>query len=606
MSIPAFRVLILVLIMSGLAGPALADCKISVIAELPVVMSHNKALASVAIDGHPQQMAVDSGMFYSTLTPSTAAEQKLHLESLPWSMRIVGIGGTADAEATTVRTFTLAGVPLHNMEFVVTSGAPAGVAGYIGQNILGLDDVEYDLGEGFVRLMHGAGCGSADMAYWSAQTSSSVPIEVIDDHDPHTLGTAQINGHRIEVMFDTGAGASVLTRAAAERIGIDLKGPDVRPIGWSYGFGEHPVTTWAVKVASFKLGDEEIRNAELQVMDSDLPGADMLLGADFFLSHRVYVSNRQRRLYFTYSGGTVFNTGGKPTMTQDGPNGALHEATLPTDLGPEPTDAAGYGRRGAALLARGDATRALADINHAIQLDPKDASYLVQRAGIELQLGQGAPAAADLDQALSLAPDLSIARLQRARLRQVRRDRAGAQADLDYVAANAPKPDDVRLELGQAYLALAEPAQAIPQFDLWAAAHDGDGRMFQAQSGRCEARALIGADLDRALHDCDHALGARPNGPVILQNRGLVELRMGRYDKAVSDYDTALTQMPKLAWALYGRGLAELDLGKTDAGRADIAAALALRPRLAEEAKAYGIAEGSGPAAAPPAMQAQQ
>ena len=29
----------------------------------------------------------------------------------------------------------------------------------------------------------------------------------------------------------------------------------------------------------------------------------MLLGADFFLSHRIYVANSRDKLYFTYNGG---------------------------------------------------------------------------------------------------------------------------------------------------------------------------------------------------------------------------------------------------------------------------------------------------------------
>jgi len=32
----------------------------------------------------------------------------------------------------------------------------------------------------------------------------------------------------------------------------------------------------------------------------------MLLGADFFQSHRIYVANSQRQMFFTYNGGPVF------------------------------------------------------------------------------------------------------------------------------------------------------------------------------------------------------------------------------------------------------------------------------------------------------------
>jgi hypothetical protein len=57
---------------------------------------------------------------------------------------------------------------------------------------------------------------------------------------------------------------------------------------------------------SFKVGDEEIHNAHLRVGDTR-EGTDMLLGADFFLSHRIYMSNTQHKLYFTYNGGRVFS-----------------------------------------------------------------------------------------------------------------------------------------------------------------------------------------------------------------------------------------------------------------------------------------------------------
>ncbi len=39
-------------------------------------------------------------------------------------------------------------------------------------------------------------------------------------------------------------------------------------------------------------------------------------------------------------------------------------------------------------------------------------------------------------------------------------------------------------------------------------------------------------------------------------DRGLVYLRLARYDKAIADYDAALNLRPKSAWSVYGRGLA--------------------------------------------------
>jgi hypothetical protein len=79
----------------------------------------------------------------------------------------------------------------------------------------------------------------------------------------------------------------------------------VEPAGQGSGLGSRWVETWIATFPSLKIGDEEIRNARLRF--ADLGEIDMLLGADFFLSHRIYVASSKGKLYFTYNGGPVFN-----------------------------------------------------------------------------------------------------------------------------------------------------------------------------------------------------------------------------------------------------------------------------------------------------------
>ena len=55
------------------------------------------------------------------------------------------------------------------------------------------------------------------------------------------------------------------------------------------------------------FGGEVVSNNRLEDADIALPDHDMLVGMDFFLSHRILVANGQQRLYFTYNGGPVFN-----------------------------------------------------------------------------------------------------------------------------------------------------------------------------------------------------------------------------------------------------------------------------------------------------------
>ena len=70
----------------------------------------------------------------------------------------------------------------------------------------------------------------------------------------------------------------------------------------------------------------------------DLENADMLLGADFFLSHHVLVSNSQQKIYFTYNGGPVFMLNVKPqrsggTQAQHRPRTRLRNPQMPLALG---------------------------------------------------------------------------------------------------------------------------------------------------------------------------------------------------------------------------------------------------------------------------------
>jgi tetratricopeptide (TPR) repeat protein len=337
----------------------------------------------------------------------------------------------------------------------------------------------------------------------------------------------------------------------------------------------------------------------------------MLLGADFFLSHRIYVANGQRKLYFTYNGGPVFNLD-RPQVTaamgtqpsspsgsaaDSGPNSkpdakpdAKPESHEDGPRSDEPTDAAGFSRRGTAYAARRDFEHALADLTRACELDPNEPSYFSERGIVRRHAGQ-APALvlSDFDRALTLKTDDVPTLVERADLHVVMHDEAGAVADLDAAQRLAAKEDDIRFRIGALYLAIGHFAPAIAQYDEWIPAHDQDGHLAEGLNQRCWARALAGENLKKALDDCNSALRMRPNTPHILDSRALVQLRIGNLDKAIADWDAVLASEPRNAWSLYARGAAKVQKGMTAQGRADIAAATALAPRIAELARKRGV-----------------
>lgn len=296
-------------ILTATSHSVLAHCTLRRFAELPVTVHAREALVSAEINGAPAKFLLDSGAFYSLLTPRSVAAYDLRLETPPYRLRLTGIGGTNAAQITTVRRFTLARAMLRNIEFVVTGVAVApGVAGAIGQNILRISDAEYDLADGVVRLWRPAGCGHEPLAYWAkTQAYSAIPIAWTDARNPLLIGTATLDGERVRVLFDTGSSTSMVALDAAERAGFKRNGA-ARPAAYLYGIGASRVPVWLWTFPRFRIGGETVRNAPLRVAKLELPHVDMILGADFFLAHRIFVAVDQRKLYFTYNGGPVFAT----------------------------------------------------------------------------------------------------------------------------------------------------------------------------------------------------------------------------------------------------------------------------------------------------------
>ena len=603
MAVRPFRSAV-VLVAACLVAPsvfaATPACKVGIIAELPVTMNGMRPMITAKINGENAHFIVDSGAFYSIIFAPAAAQYKLETQPAPFNLMLEGIGGSTRATVTTVKEFTLAGVPIRKVQFIVGGSAfGSDVAGLLGQNVLRIADVEYDLANGAIRLMKPTGCNKLNMAYWAkpGDSYSEMGIDWATATSPHTTGEALLNGKKIRVIFDTGASTSMLSRRAAERAGVTPESAGVVKAGRMRGLGSRSVQTWLGPFESFKLGDEEIHNTKLRIGDASMD-ADMLIGADFFLSHRLYVASSQRKVYFTFNGGPVFN------LAEHSPAGAESaDETAPTaDEGPQPqvpdgqpADAAGFSRRGAAFAARRDFPHALEDLTHACELAPTEPEYFYERGRAYLGNREPAKAFSDFEQVIKLKPDHVPALVSRASMNLARFEQAGRGGDgivledLNKASATAAKEDDVHFELGMLYSRVGAYGLAITQYDLWLDKHPPEARTADAYANRCRSRALLGLELDKALSDCNRAVRGRDDAPFFLDSRGMVQLRIGNYDKALADYDAVLKIQPKNPWSLYGRGLAKLHKGRSAEGQADIAAARASGPRAVAEAARRGL-----------------
>jgi gag-polyprotein putative aspartyl protease len=288
-----------------------AGCQLTPLGELPVTMSGLRPTVHAKINGTDAVFVLDDGWAYHQLTRAAVAQYKLDVKpGYITSSLDPRIPISKPVPVSVVKSFTILNTEIRFLDFLVGEVAlPNRTAGLLGRSILGTADVEYDLANGVIRLMRPKDCKDLPLAYWSGTTSK--PYGVIDIQPAYPtdpiMGVVYVNGNKMTAIFESGNAHSFLTLEAAKRAGVTPNSAGVvSAITWTWDGAS--VRNWIGPIASFKIDDEEIRNTRMYISESKLTNwADLLLGADFFLAHRVYLANSQRRLYFTYNGGAVFN-----------------------------------------------------------------------------------------------------------------------------------------------------------------------------------------------------------------------------------------------------------------------------------------------------------
>jgi predicted aspartyl protease len=279
--------------------------------ELPVSISGTRPFVQAKINGKDARFLIDSGAFFSMMSEAVAAEYQLKVGRPQFKFYVRGVGGDVSPGLATVKVFTLADSDIPNVNFLV-GGSESGEdsVGVLGQDFLLKYDVEYDLARGMIRLYEDIGCSGRFLADWAVKEElpfTQIRIEKTTPRTPHTIANAYVNGKRVQVLFDTGASALTLYLSAASHVGIDVKSQSVAETERTSGIGKNLLKSYAAMIFSLKFeSGEEIKDARVQILDIGLKNADMLIGGEFFLTHRVLIANSQDMMYFTYNGAPLF------------------------------------------------------------------------------------------------------------------------------------------------------------------------------------------------------------------------------------------------------------------------------------------------------------
>jgi predicted aspartyl protease len=165
------------------------------------------------------------------------------------------------------------------------------IAGLLGADVLAKFEVEFDPRAARMALYSPSAC--AAWLPWPGATP--VPFSRADSGLVYI--DAAVDGGRLHALLDTGARTSMVTQQAARTLGVTdamLAGDEERTGG---GVGRASVSMRRHRFATLSLPGVVDRDVALNVADVALPGAEMLLGADFLGRRQVWISYATGRLF---------------------------------------------------------------------------------------------------------------------------------------------------------------------------------------------------------------------------------------------------------------------------------------------------------------------
>jgi hypothetical protein len=299
----------------GLAGEP-GVCRHLRLGELPITELDDAIAVPATINGQAALMEVATGLpftfFYEDRleTPLRGKDDKLEVGGLA----ITNLDATNGAKHQGLEDRGRA-------SRFPPDGIPRNVVGVIGEDFLRNADLDIDLKNKKLTLYRGLGC-SENSKPLVTDAYVFVPFTLVKPFRwPRAITTVEINGYPLKAAIGTEYADTRLSLRAAKFIGIDID--KAQPITADVNSADGGKGLWLAQLASFSIGEETIRPVRLRVggRDPDRQGLkalmedledvtwDVVLGRDFLMAHHVLISHSDRRFYYSYIGGKIFDRG---------------------------------------------------------------------------------------------------------------------------------------------------------------------------------------------------------------------------------------------------------------------------------------------------------
>jgi hypothetical protein len=290
---------------AGLFGRfAIAACDVQERASVGLTLARGLVLVPVEIDGAQASFVLDTGAARSVVTE--AAVKRLGLARDPWvGTTMSGIGGITRRPNVVTRSFSLGGVPLvrqtlHGDTSLTVAQVPSAsgsgplIDGLLGRDYLSVFDLDLNLPERRLTLFQVGGCTGRFLPWQQGY----IAIPATMPTESALMLAVDVDGVRLRALLDTGASASLIAAPGMYRLGLDERGMAADPTVQGSGVGPRVVTMQHHAFRMLKIGVLTIDQPRMLIAPVRLtPVADMLLGVDWMVSRRVWISYATRQVF---------------------------------------------------------------------------------------------------------------------------------------------------------------------------------------------------------------------------------------------------------------------------------------------------------------------
>ncbi len=319
-----------ILAMLSLSTTGYAGCRYLKQASLDVTVANSTPTIGGSVNSHGINLLVDTGAVQTLLSKKFAERFDLALSHTDRTS--FGVGGVSQKYSAVVNEFSVGNIKggKTRLAIVAESNVP-NIDAILGVDFLFQRDLEIAFADKKLNYFYPSNCENAFLAYWDPN-ASVVTTRDVSSRDKRQVFNVEIEGQNFLALVDTGAQISVIDKAAAARLGLSEQSVGVTKKSSIMGGGKRVVDNWLLPLKDLRFGAEVV--SDIKITMSDLYGGlssdsqtiettyfikdqpEIILGMDFIQSHRLLFAISQRKMYFSYLGGPVFQ-GGKVDRVVD-------------------------------------------------------------------------------------------------------------------------------------------------------------------------------------------------------------------------------------------------------------------------------------------------